>query len=48
MKENTKKYLKDLINYASIEANTLEFALSDIQKTLKKLRKFCNRVVEKL
>lgn len=48
MKENTKKYLKELIDDASIEANTLELSLYDIQKSLKKLRKFYDKVVKKL
>ena len=48
MKENTKKYLKDLIEDASIEANTLEMSLYDIQKSLKKLRKFYDKVIKNL
>lgn len=48
MQENTKKYFKELIDDASIEANTIEFALVDIQKSLKKLRQFYDKVIKKL
>jgi len=48
MKENAKKYLKELIDDISIEANTIEYTLSDIQKSLSKIRKFYNKVVKNL
>jgi len=48
MQENTKKYLKGLIDDASIEANTIEFSLVDVQKSLKKLRKFYDKVIKQL
>jgi hypothetical protein len=48
MKENAKKYLEELIIDISIEANTIEDALNDIQKSLSKIRKFYNKVVKNL
>lgn len=48
MRENTKKYFKELIDDVSIEVNTIEFALVDIQKSLKKLRQLYDKVIKKL
>ena len=48
MKENTKKYLKDLIDDLTVEANTVESLLEDIQKSLKKIRQFYKKVVIRL
>ena len=48
MQENTKKYFKDLIDNISIETNTLELEIHEIQKSLKKMRKFYNKVIVKL
>ncbi|MDD3436932.1 MAG: hypothetical protein PHC64_07270 [Candidatus Gastranaerophilales bacterium] len=48
MKENTKKYLKDLIDDILIESNTINFALNDIQKSLSKMRKFYDKVIKDL
>ena len=48
MQENTKKYLKEIIDDISIESNTIELGLDDIQKSLKKLRKFYEKVIEKI
>ena len=48
MQENTKKYVKELIDDVSIEANTIEYVLVDVQKSLKKLRQFYDKVIKKL
>lgn len=48
VQENTKKYMKELIDDISIEANTIEYSLCDIQKSLKKIRKFYNKVIKNL
>ena len=48
MQEKTKIYIKDLIDDASIEANTIEMTLNDIQKSLSKMRKFYDKVIKDL
>jgi hypothetical protein len=48
MQENTKKYLKDLIDDMEIELNSIMPMVEDAQKSLKKMRKFYNKVIKQL
>lgn len=48
MQEKTKKYFKELTDDISIEVNTIEYLLVDVQKSLKKIRKFYDKVIKRL
>jgi hypothetical protein len=48
MQENTKKYLKNLIWEIEVDINGMELEVSEIQKNLKKMRKFYDRVIKQL
>ncbi|MDD3437748.1 MAG: hypothetical protein PHC64_11410 [Candidatus Gastranaerophilales bacterium] len=46
MKENTKKYLKSLIDYLEIELNTINAELRVAIKIKSKLQKFYKKVID--
>jgi len=48
MQEETKKYLKDLIKDIDIEINDMEFEIQNLQKNMRKMKKFYDKVIGKL
>ena len=48
MQKNTKKYLENLIWEIEVDVNVIELEVSEVQKNLKKLRQFYNRVIKQL
>ncbi len=47
MQEKTRLYFKNLIANIDIELNTIDFALQDIKKDLRKMKKFYTKIITK-
>jgi hypothetical protein len=48
MQEKTKKYLEGIIKEINIGINDLEFGVQEIQKDIRKLKKFHDKVIKQM
>jgi hypothetical protein len=46
MKENTKKYIEDMLWWFEVQTNTLNFELNEIIKTRRKMQKFYKKIIK--